>query len=67
MGCDRLRAALQEKLGVEPGETTSDGRFTLLPIVCLGECDHAPVMMIDEDLILDVAPQKLDAVFGRYT
>ena len=67
MGCDQLRVALQEKLGLEPGETTSDGRFTLLPIVCLGACDHAPVMMIDEDLVLDVAPQKLDAVFGRYT
>lgn len=67
MGCDQLRVALQEKLGLEPGKTTSDGRFTLLPIVCLGACDHAPVMMIGEDLILDVAPQKLDAVFGRYT
>ena len=67
MGCDQLRVALQEKLGLEPGETTSDGRFTLLPIVCLGACDHAPAMMIDEDLILDAAPQKLDAVFGRYT
>ncbi len=67
MGCDPLRVALQAKLGLEPGETTSDGRFTLLPAVCLGACDHAPVMMIDEDLILDVAPQQLDAVFGRYT
>jgi NADH-quinone oxidoreductase subunit E len=67
MGCDQLRVALQEKLGLEPGETTSDGRFTLLPIVCLGACDHAPVMMIGEDLILDVAPRNLDAVFGRYT
>ena len=67
MGCDQLRVALQQKLGLEPGQTSSDGRFTLLPIVCLGACDHAPVMMIDEDLILDVVPQKLDAVFGRYT
>ena len=67
MGCDQVRVALQEKLGLQPGETSSDGRFTLLPIVCLGACDHAPVMMIDEDLIFDVAPQKLDAVFGRYT
>jgi NADH-quinone oxidoreductase subunit E len=66
MGSDQLRVALQEKLGVEPGETTPDGRFTLLPIVCLGACDHAPVLMIGEDLVLDVAPQKLDAVFGRY-
>jgi NADH-quinone oxidoreductase subunit E len=67
MGCDKLRAALERKLGIVPGETTSDGRFTLLPIVCLGACDHAPVMMIDEDLIEDVEPPMLDAVFGRYT
>ena len=67
MGCDRLRGALEQNLGVTPGETTADGRFTLLPIVCLGACDHAPAMMIDEDLILDVTPQMLDAVLGRYT
>ncbi len=66
MGCDNLRVALEQKLGVAPGETTPDGRFTLLPIVCLGACDRAPAMMIDEDLIGDVAPQNLDAVFGRY-
>jgi NADH-quinone oxidoreductase subunit E len=66
MGCDRLRGALERTLGIAPGETTSDGRFTLLPIVCLGACDHAPAMMIDEDLIGDVAPQNLDAILGRY-
>jgi NADH-quinone oxidoreductase subunit E len=67
MRCDQLRVALEKKLGLETGETTADGRFTLLPIVCLGACDHAPVMMIDQDLILDVAPQNLETVFGRYT
>lgn len=67
MGCSLLRDHLSKRLGARFGETTADGRFTLLPIVCLGACDHAPAMMIDEDLILDAAPQKLDAVFGRYT
>src|SRR5580698_8026755 len=42
MGHDRMRAHLQMRLGVELGETTSDNRFTLLPIVCLGCCDRAP-------------------------
>src|SRR5262249_38330650 len=56
MGCDALRDALAAKLGVKPGGTTGDGRFTLLPIVCLGACDHAPAMMIDDELVLDVAP-----------
>ena len=35
----------------------ADGRFTLLPIVCLGACDHAPAMMIDDDLTRDLDPQ----------
>ena len=67
MGYNRILDNLKSRLGIEFGQTTTDGRFTLLPIVCLGMCDHAPAMMIDEDLILDAAPQKLDAVFGRYT
>jgi NADH-quinone oxidoreductase subunit E len=50
LGCDRLAETLQEQLGIAPGETTADGRFTLLPIVCLGACDRAPVMMVGEEL-----------------
>ena len=48
------------------GETTADGRFTLLPIVCLGACDHAPVMMIDDDMHLDLTPEKIDQILERY-
>lgn len=66
MGCDRIRAHLASRLGIKPGETTPDGRFTLLPIVCLGACDHAPVMMVDDDLHRDLDPQKLDATIEAY-
>jgi NADH-quinone oxidoreductase subunit E len=66
MGYERLRQGLSEKLGIKMGETTVDGRFTLLPIVCLGACDHAPVMMIDNDLHRDVDPQKIDGVLDKY-
>jgi len=66
MGCDALKRALEQKLGIVPGQTTADGRFTLLPIVCLGACDHAPAMMIDDDLLLDVEPKMLDPLLGRY-
>ena len=66
MGCDRLFASLSSRLGIKPGETTKDGRFTLLPIVCLGACDHAPVMMVDNDLVRDIAPQSVDAVLEKY-
>src|SRR5262245_43777509 len=66
MGCDALKRALEQKLGVVAGQTTADGRFTLLPIVCVGACDPAPAMMIDDDLVLDVEAKKLDEIFGRY-
>ena len=66
MGADRLAVDIQKHLGVEFGETTPDNRFTLLPIVCLGACDKAPTMMIDEDLIENVTPESLDDTFARY-
>lgn len=66
MGYDRLRRELTSRLGVQMGETTADGRFTLLPIVCLGACDHAPTLMVDADLHHDVDPQKLDSVLDKY-
>jgi NADH-quinone oxidoreductase subunit E len=66
MGCDRIREHLCSHLGIKPGQTTSDGRFTLLPIVCLGACDRAPVMMVGEDLHHDVDPQKIDGILEKY-
>ncbi len=66
MGADGLRRRLEEYLGIKLGETTPDDRFTLLPIVCLGACDRAPTMLIDDELIGDVSPEKFDELFGRY-
>lgn len=66
MGYDRVRQHMCERLGVPLGDTTADGRFTLLPIVCLGACDHAPAMMIDGDLHDDLDEQKVDAVLAGY-
>ena len=66
MGCRQLGEHLMMRLGTRFGETTTDGQFTLLPIVCLGACDHAPVMMIDDDLHQDLDPAKVDAVLEQY-
>jgi NADH-quinone oxidoreductase subunit E len=66
MGSQRLASHLTERLGARLGETTADGRFTLLPIVCLGACDHAPVMMVGRDLHLDLEPGKIDAALDQY-
>lgn len=67
MGADGLAKDLEAKLGIRFGETTADDRFTLLPIVCLGACDKAPTMQIDEDLIENVSAEKLDEIFEKYT
>ena len=70
MGCERLRAQSGERARRSTsGETSADGRFTLLPIVCLGACDHAPAMMIDDDLHGDVDRDEVDvdrAMLARY-
>lgn len=66
MGGTAARHQLRERLGIEPGETTADGLFTLLPIVCLGCCDRAPAMMIDEELFGPLDAAELDAILQRY-
>jgi len=65
MGYERIRELLTSRLGMELGETSADGEFTLLPIACLGACDHAPVMMVNDELHEDIEPQKLDRILGR--
>jgi len=66
MGYEKLRQGLTSRLNVSLGETTADNRFTVLPIVCLGVCDHAPAMMIDDDLYRDVEPPQLDELLEKY-
>ncbi len=66
MGYDKLRRHLCQRLDIAPGQTTADGRFTLLPNVCLGACDHAPVMMIDEAHYQDLDVDKVDAIVEQY-
>jgi NADH-quinone oxidoreductase subunit E len=66
MGYDRVRDHLTSRLGIKLGETTPDGRFTLLPIVCLGTCDHAPAMMVDNDLHRDLDTEKIDNILEKY-
>jgi NADH-quinone oxidoreductase subunit E len=66
MGHDELLAYLSERLGIRCGETTPDGRFTLLPTVCLGHCDHAPAMMVDDDLHGDLDQNRLASLLDSY-
>jgi NADH-quinone oxidoreductase subunit E len=66
MGFGTVRDYLKQRLGIEMGETSPDGRFTLLPVQCLGACEHAPAIMIDEELYWDLDPQKIDNVLENY-
>ncbi len=53
---------LVRKLGVRPGETTPDGRFTLLEVECLGSCGTSPVVQINEDYYEELTPEKLERI-----
>ena len=66
MGYNPLLDLLKTKLGVAFGETTQDKRFTLLPISCLGACDRAPAMMVDDDLYGPVTPGMIDKILEKY-
>lgn len=66
IGYLKIYEHLSKTLGISFGETTSDDRFTLLPIPCLGTCDHAPALMIDNDLHRDLSPDKLDEILKQY-
>jgi NADH-quinone oxidoreductase subunit E len=56
---------LQQSLEVEPGNTTSDGMFTLLTIPCLGLCDKAPAMIIDEESYTNLDSDKIDTIIDE--
>lgn len=65
-GYEGIRRRLEARLGISMGETTPDGRFTLLPIVCLGACERAPAMMIDEELHGDLRTDTVESVLEQY-
>ena len=67
MGSERILEHLQDRLGIVLGETSADGVFTLLPIVCLGACDQAPAMMIDDQLYGNLDSAKIDEILSTYS
>jgi len=53
---------LKERLGIDFGETTSDGLFTLVDVQCLGACGEAPVIQINSDYYTELTVEKLDGL-----
>jgi len=66
-GYDALKDALMAQTGLGYGETGADGRYTLLPVCCLGNCDKGPTLMIDDDTHGPVAPADVPALLERYS
>lgn len=65
-GCEQVQEQIRKLYDVDLGQTTSDGRLTVLPIACLGHCERAPAMMIDHDVHGEVTPDKIDVLMGKY-
>ncbi len=65
-GYESLYNYLSRKLKITFGQTTADNCFTMLPIACLGTCDKAPAMMIDDSLYVNLNESKLDAIIEKY-
>jgi NADH-quinone oxidoreductase subunit E len=66
MGYESIYEYISKKLSIGFGQTTSDNRYTLLPVSCLGDCDHAPAMMINNDHFNKLTLDKVDEILEKY-
>ncbi|HXL15617.1 MAG TPA: NADH-quinone oxidoreductase subunit NuoE [Methylomirabilota bacterium] len=65
LGGQRLQKQIQDKLGLEDGETTQDGRFTFVSVECLGSCGTAPVLMVNDRYYENVTPQQVERLLDE--
>ena len=66
MGYESIYEFISKKLGIRFGQTTPDNRYTLLPISCLGDCDHAPAIMINNDYFNRISIEKVEELLENY-
>jgi len=64
-GFESIKAYLSEKLGIQDGETSSDGLFTLLPVCCVGYCDRSPAILINKKVYGNLTTQKIDEIVEK--
>jgi len=62
MGADKITKHCADKLGIKPGETTADGRFTISEVECLGSCGTAPMFQVNFDYHENLTPEKIDQI-----
>jgi NADH-quinone oxidoreductase E subunit len=58
--------SVRKELGIKPGQTTADGRFSFELTNCIGACDRAPAMMINDDVHVDLTPKKIAEILKAY-
>ncbi|MFQ5629749.1 MAG: NADH-quinone oxidoreductase subunit NuoE [bacterium] len=63
-GADKIIAHINDKLGIRDGETTPDKNFTLTEVECLGDCEHAPMMQLNDDYIGHLTAAKVEEILG---
>jgi len=64
MGAEHIVEYLERKLGIKAGETTKDGKFTLMKVECLASCGTAPMMQINDDYYESLTEAKIDEILA---
>jgi NADH-quinone oxidoreductase E subunit len=64
VGCQGITERISQKLGIQVGQTTPDGKFTLQEVECLGYCDLAPVLQVNFDYHEQVTPERVDEIIA---
>ncbi|HBG54097.1 MAG TPA: hypothetical protein DDW70_07800, partial [Rikenellaceae bacterium] len=62
----QILMAIQDMLKIKIGETTQDGKFTLLETNCLGFCHKAPAMLINNEVYTELTPEKIREILSSY-
>ncbi|MCG6878977.1 MAG: NADH-quinone oxidoreductase subunit NuoE [Deltaproteobacteria bacterium] len=63
---ETVSAAIEKDLGIAPGETTSDGRFTFELTNCIGACDQAPAMLVDDAIYGNLTPERIKTILQSH-
>ena len=64
LGAEHLVNYLEKKLGIKVNQTTLDKKYTLMMVECLGGCDSAPVMQINDEYYTNLTPDKIDSILA---
>jgi len=66
MGAEPVIKHLEQKLGVHEGEVTKDGRFSFIRMECIGRCDGAPAMLVNDEYHGNLTPERIDEILKKY-